>query len=110
MSMSTFRRSGVLVAATIAAGVSVAMVTPSGANPRGGDLSGEVVISGSSTVEPITSLVAELFAGENPDVQVRVDGPGTTDGFVLFCEGETDISDASREITEEEVSACQGEG
>ena len=41
---------------------------------------------------------------------VRVDGPGTSDGFELFCEGQTDISDASRAIDEEEVAACEAAG
>jgi len=75
-----------------------------------GALSGEIVISGSSTVEPISSLVGELFFEQNPDVAVRVDGPGTGDGFQLFCAGETDISDASRAITEEEMQACADAG
>ena len=74
-------------------------------------LSGEVVISGSSTVEPISALNAEKFASENPDVSISVDGPGTSDGFELFCNGETDISDASRSIdSEEEVPACEKNG
>jgi phosphate transport system substrate-binding protein len=76
----------------------------------GADLSGQVVVSGSSTVEPISALVGELFSAENPSVAVRVDGPGTGDGFQLFCEGQTDISDASRPITEEEISACEAAG
>jgi phosphate transport system substrate-binding protein len=78
---------------------------------NGGDgLSGDLVISGSSTVEPITSIVAEDFAEGNPDVEYSVDGPGTGDGFALFCAGETDISDASRAINEEEVAACEENG
>jgi phosphate transport system substrate-binding protein len=76
----------------------------------GGDLSGEVLVSGSSTVAPISGLVAELFQEENGDVSVTVDGPGTGDGFALFCEGETDISDASRTIKEEEAAACEANG
>jgi phosphate transport system substrate-binding protein len=75
-----------------------------------GGQSGSVVVSGSSTVQPVTSLVAEKFAGSNPDVSVKVDGPGTTDGFVLFCDGETDINDASRPIAPEEVKACKDAG
>ena len=35
---------------------------------------------------------------------------GTGDGFQLFCNGETDISDASRPISEEEVAACEDAG
>ncbi|HEX5904224.1 MAG TPA: phosphate ABC transporter substrate-binding protein PstS family protein [Actinomycetota bacterium] len=74
------------------------------------EVTGSLNISGSSTVEPITSLVAEKFIGQNPGVDVAVDGPGTSDGFELFCNGETDISDASRPIEEEEVTACEESG
>ena len=73
-------------------------------------LSGEIVVSGSSTVEPITNLVGELFLEENGDVALSVDGPGTGDGFELFCAGETDISDASRAIKDEEAQACTDAG
>jgi phosphate transport system substrate-binding protein len=78
---------------------------------NGGDgLSGEIAISGSSTVEPISSIVAEDFKAANPGVNYSVDGPGTGDGFALFCAGEIDISDASRAINEEEVAACDEGG
>ena len=73
-------------------------------------LTGTITISGSSTVEPVSSLVAEKFLAENPDLSISVNGPGTTDGFALFCNGETEISDASRPISEEEVAACKGAG
>ena len=76
----------------------------------GGALTGKVSVSGSSTVEPISSLAAELFQEENPDVTISVDGPGTGDGFELFCQGETDISDASRPIEPEEQQACKKGG
>ncbi len=71
---------------------------------------GEVNISGSSTVEPVSVRVAELFESVNPDVIVNVDGPGTGDGFVLFCDGETDISDASRAIKDSEAQNCASNG
>jgi phosphate transport system substrate-binding protein len=73
-------------------------------------LTGTITASGSSTVQPITSLVAELFAEQNPDVDVSVDGPGTSDGFVLFCDGEIDVQDASRAIEPEEIKACKKNG
>jgi phosphate transport system substrate-binding protein len=76
----------------------------------GEELSGEILVSGSSTVEPISSLNAEKFQSENPGVSIAVDGPGTSDGFELFCNGETDISDASRPIDEEEVATCGDNG
>ncbi len=72
----------------------------------GGDLTGSLNISGSSTVEPITSLVAENFQSGNTGVNMAVDGPGTTDGFVQFCQGQTDINDASRQISDDEKKAC----
>lgn len=81
-----------------------------GGSGGGGDLSGSLNISGSSTVEPITSLVAENFQSANPAVNIAVDGPGTTDGFVLFCKGQTDISDASRLISDDEKKACSQGG
>jgi phosphate transport system substrate-binding protein len=77
---------------------------------EGEELSGEILVSGSSTVEPISSLNAEKFQSENPGVSIAVDGPGTSDGFELFCNGETDISDASRPIEEEEIAACEENG
>ncbi|HEX8805216.1 MAG TPA: substrate-binding domain-containing protein [Acidimicrobiales bacterium] len=75
-----------------------------------GSASGEVNISGSSTVLPITQAVGEAFQEENADATVNVDGPGTGDGFELFCNGETDISDASRQIEDEEAAACEENG
>jgi len=71
---------------------------------------GDVIISGSSTVQPISARVGELLEDCGSGVLATVDGPGTGDGFQLFCNGETDISDASRPINEEEVAACEGSG
>jgi phosphate transport system substrate-binding protein len=105
-----FRRSRIPMLAALASAMVVVAGTTAAASVPMQDVSGQVVVSGSSTVEPITSLVGEKFSERNPDVAVRVDGPGTGDGFQLFCNGETDISDASRAIDEEEVAACQGNG
>jgi len=73
-------------------------------------LAGDIQVSGSSTVKPITSLVVEAFGALHPNVTYFVDGPGTGDGFALFCNDETDISDASRPISEEEITACEAAG
>lgn len=81
-----------------------------GTTAETGGLTGAITVSGSSTVLPISSLVAEIFNESSPDVGITVDGPGTGDGFELFCNGETDISDASRPIDEEEIAACEGNG
>lgn len=71
---------------------------------------GDVIVSGSSTVEPISARVGELLEDCGSGVLATVDGPGTGDGFELFCAGETDISDASRPIKEEEAQKCADAG
>jgi phosphate transport system substrate-binding protein len=57
-----------------------------------------IVIDGSSTVYPITQAVAEEFMKINKNYNVTVAISGTGGGFKKFCAGETDISNASREI------------
>ena len=83
----------------------------SGNGGGGGDssaeLSGTIRVDGSSTVAPLTEAAAELFQAENPDVRVTVGTSGTGGGFEKFCAGETDISDASRAIEEDEVAICK---
>jgi phosphate transport system substrate-binding protein len=86
-----------------------------GDDDDGGDggasgLSGQLRIDGSSTVGPLTETAAELFQGENPDVQVTVGTSGTSGGFEKFCAGETDANDASRPIDPEEVKICGENG
>ena len=74
--------------------------------PSMAPLSGTVTIDGSSTVFPITQIVAEDFQTANGGVQVPVAFSGTGGGFKKFCAGETDINDASRPIKAED----EGEG
>ena len=108
----------ILVAACGGGGASSAPTTGSGgtqAPPATGDaaLSGTVTIDGSSTVFPITELVADDFITANPGVQVPVALSGTGGGFKLFCTGETDINDASRPIKAEDEGeglACEANG
>jgi phosphate transport system substrate-binding protein len=72
--------------------------------------SGSILIDGSSTVAPYSEAAAELFMGENAGVQVSVGTSGTGGGFEKFCNGETDISDASRQISDDEIAACAANG
>jgi phosphate transport system substrate-binding protein len=79
-----------------------------GGGGGGGDLSGSIRIDGSSTVGPFAQAAAEEFQGQNPGVKVTVGTSGTGGGFEKFCAGETDISNASRPIDEEEeVPICE---
>ena len=67
-------------------------------------------IDGSSTVFPISEAVAEEFYSEHPNVRVNVAVSGTGGGFKRFTIGETDISNASREIKESERLAAIDNG
>ena len=69
-------------------------------------LEGRVQADGSSTVAPLITLAAERFRKEEPNVNVTVGVSGTGGGFERFCAGETDLSNASRPIDEEEEQAC----
>jgi len=73
-------------------------------------LSGRIQADGSSTVGPLTSAAAELYREVQPGVNVTVGISGTGGGFERFCRGETDISDASRPIDEEEAALCAEAG
>lgn len=72
-----------------------------------GSLSGDIAVDGSSTVTPLTEPAAELFMQEHRDVRIAVGTSGTGGGFEKFCNGETDVSMASRPIKDEEVAACE---
>ncbi|MGC5016742.1 PstS family phosphate ABC transporter substrate-binding protein [Streptosporangium sp. DT93] len=89
---------------------SAANAPSSEAGAAGAALSGEIKIDGSSTVAPLTQAAAELFGEEQPQVKVPVGTSGTGGGFEKFCAGETDISDASRAIKDEEKAACDTKG
>jgi phosphate transport system substrate-binding protein len=80
------------------------------AEEGGSELSGTIQIDGSSTVAPLSEAAAELFQEENPGVRVVVGTSGTGGGFEKFCAGETDISDASRPIKDEEIAVCEQNG
>jgi phosphate transport system substrate-binding protein len=106
---------GLLVAAAVAAACGGgeegggATPTESGAT-RPPSVSGSVTVDGSSTVFPITEAVAEEFRRVEGGVRVTVGISGTGGGFEKFCNGETDISDASRPIKQSEIEACADNG
>jgi phosphate transport system substrate-binding protein len=79
-------------------------------DPLGGfeeeDVTGRIQVDGSSTVAPLITLAAERFRKEQPKVRVSVGVSGTGGGFERFCRGETDLSNASRAIKDEERQLC----
>jgi phosphate transport system substrate-binding protein len=72
--------------------------------------SSEIRVDGSSTVAPLAAAAGELFREENPNINVSVGTSGTGGGFKKFCAGETDISNASRPIKDEEAAECAAAG
>ena len=75
------------------------------------EVTGDIVTAGSSTVFPLTEAVAAQFEDDGYGDQITIDSVGTGAGFERFCEaGETDISNASRPIDEEEVALCEAIG
>jgi phosphate transport system substrate-binding protein len=105
---------GARVGVTIGAALGVLLLSACAAESTGGEgepvPEGVVVTDGSSTVAPLTDAAADLFAGVAPDVDVVITITGTSAGFRAFCDGETDISNASRAISDEEATACDSAG
>lgn len=81
-----------------------------GGDSTASGLSGAVTADGSSTVGPLTEAAADLFREQEPNVNVSVATSGTGGGFKAFCAGETDISNASRPIKDEEAAECEANG
>ncbi len=70
-----------------------------------------VKVDGSSTVYPITEVIAEDFQKSKKNaIKVTVGISGTGGGFKKFCRGETDVQNASRPILKSEMADCKAAG
>lgn len=67
-------------------------------------------VDGSSTVYPISAVVAEMFSEQRPNSRIVVGYHGTGGGMKKFIAGEIDICDASREMSPSEREACNRNG
>ncbi|GIK75989.1 MAG: phosphate-binding protein [Chloroflexota bacterium] len=75
------------------------------------EVSGDIIVAGSSTVYPLTERMAERFRDEGYAGNITIDSIGTGAGFERFCKaGESDISNASRPIKDSEVESCRAIG
>jgi phosphate transport system substrate-binding protein len=70
----------------------------------------KINIDGSSSVYPLTEAVAEEFRKIEPDIRITVGISGTGGGFKKFLRGETDISNASRPISKNELAISRANG
>lgn len=114
---------GIFAAATLLAGVGCGnadnkgneseptnTTQTTGSTSAPSNLSGDIRVDGSSTVEPISQAVSEEFQKENSGVKVTVAASGTSGGFKKFLNGEIDICDASRPIDESEIKTAAEKG
>jgi phosphate transport system substrate-binding protein len=102
---------GVAVIGAVVAGCGTTDSTAGGEGgaPVGG-AGGTITVDGSSTVGPYVTIASEDFTTAGAKTQVTVGISGTGGGFERFCKGETDISNASRSIKDEEKAACTSGG
>ncbi len=61
-------------------------------------LSGEITEAGSTTVQPVAESLAAAFMAKYPDVNVVIQGGGSSTGVKSAAEGTVDIGAASREL------------
>ena len=77
-----------------------------GVNPL--EVKGDIIAMGSSTVFPLSEVMAARFQDEGYRGNITIDSIGSGAGFERFCvEGESDISNASRPIKEKEIAAAK---
>src|SRR5690606_20349648 len=79
--------------------------------PQGRDY---IILVGSSTVNPFSTVVAERFGRKTSFSTPKVESTGSGGGLKLFCQGigvsHPDIANASRRIKASEVQLCADNG
>lgn len=74
-------------------------------------LSGDITITGSSTVYPVSVAMAEEFQKKHSGISISVDSTGSGGGFKNhFCPGNSDVNGASRPIKDTEKDQCGSNG
>ncbi|AXF57905.1 phosphate ABC transporter substrate-binding protein [Salicibibacter kimchii] len=66
-------------------------------------LEGDVTITGSTSVQPLSEELAAAFMEGQPDVRVEVSGGGSGAGVTAAQDGSADYGAASRELEEDET-------
>lgn len=100
------------LAKTLLAGITASLLSACGETPGpdAADAAADLRIDGSSTVFPLTKEAAQRFERSAPGSRIAVNFSGTSAGMRRFCAGETDVSNASREINAEERASCAANG
>ena len=71
--------------------------------PAEEELTGELSLAGSTTIQPLAEQAAAAFTEMHPGVKIDVSGGGSSTGVKSAGEGTADIGMASREIKESEL-------
>ena len=107
---TTSRRS-ILTTVGAAGAVGLAGCTRNGEDDGSTELSGDIRVSGSSTVYPIAQEVSRRFKEEHSGVSFNLTRDGSSGGFEnVFIPGDSDVNNSSRPIAEEEVTRCRDNG
>ncbi|WP_312093176.1 PstS family phosphate ABC transporter substrate-binding protein [Niallia sp.] len=101
---------GTMLALAACGGNNESSPSDSSNDSAGEQLSGQIKLDGSSTVYPIMEAIVEEYQAEQPNVKVSVASSGTGGGFKAFIAGETDFSNASRPIKDEEKTELEAKG
>jgi len=106
----TLSRRHFLTSTGVAGALALAGCTSDGGSNEDG-LSGDIRISGSSTVYPVAQEMSRRFREEHSEVNFDLTRDGSSGGFEnVFIPGDSDINNASRPIADSEVEACEENG
>ena len=69
----------------------------------GGNMSGKVIVAGSSSVTPVMEKLKEAYVALNPDMTVEVQMSDSSTGVTSAIDGTCDLGMASRELKDSET-------
>ena len=71
------------------------------------DVTGKVVVAGSSSVSPVMEKLAEAYMAANANVEIEIQTSDSTTGMTSAMEGSCEIGMASRELKEAEAAVLE---
>src|SRR6056297_3603847 len=71
---------------------------------------GTMAIKGSNTVFPVAQLWIEELKEMYPDIEITLEGAGSTTGFTALFNGTADIANTSRWLKDKELARMHDEG
>lgn len=102
MKAKYFRVVGIILVATL-----ILAGCTSAPNGNAGNETKTIVIKGSDTEVNMVQALAEQFRNTHPNVNISVSGGGSGSGIAALINGEIDIANSSREISQEELDQAK---